>query len=319
MAPRSPGLPAPLQARRTADRAVRSVRRTKVKLSSLDASVGFPLPAADRPPRASSCPRRSRRSAPTTTPSGPARRPARVARVDHHQRPAAAGRAGAGRRRRSAGVDRLADLRALDTSTQGDSPPAVIFTPNHHSHLDTAARHHGHPRAVAAGTSSSAAAADYFFDNRAEGAPRRRSSLNAFPIERTQGEPAAVGRPGRRAASTTAGAWSSSPRAAARPDGWGQPFKGGAAYLSHPDRRARRARVHRGHRRASSRKGMKRPASPARPRSRSARRCGPADGREHPPLQRPHRGRPSPPSADEALHRLVVGPPAGRPPGQPAR
>ena len=62
------------------------------------------------------------------------------------------------------GVDRLADL-----SAKGDDAPALIFAPNHHSHVDT-------PLMVTAvpepwrSKLTIAAAADYFFDKRVKGA-----------------------------------------------------------------------------------------------------------------------------------------------------
>ncbi len=74
------------------------------------------------------------------------------------------------------GIDRLADLLDLDPV------PAVIFAPNHHSHVDT-------PLIITAVPSEFrrhlvvAAAADFFFDKRLKGT-MSALALNAFPIER---------------------------------------------------------------------------------------------------------------------------------------
>lgn len=121
------------------------------------------------------------------------------------------------------GVDRLADLIAL-----GDDAPAVIFAPNHHSHLDT-------PLMVTAvpepwrSKLTVAAAADYFFDKRFKGA-MSALALNALPIDREV--------TGRKSSDLIRGliddGWSLViyPEGGRSPDGWGQEFKGGAAYLS---------------------------------------------------------------------------------------
>jgi 1-acyl-sn-glycerol-3-phosphate acyltransferase len=115
------------------------------------------------------------------------------------------------------GLDRLADL---------DGP--VIFAANHHSHLDTPLtlsaipepwRHH----------MFIAAAADYFFGNRLT-APLSALVIGAIPIERTK-----VGRKSADdAAALLDAGWSMLifPEGGRSPDGWGQPFRGGAAYLA---------------------------------------------------------------------------------------
>jgi 1-acyl-sn-glycerol-3-phosphate acyltransferase len=120
------------------------------------------------------------------------------------------------------GVDRLDDLRRLD------EPPAVIFAPNHHSHLDTPVSITTIPRPwrhrLVVG-----AAADYFFGTRIT-AVASALVLGAFPIDR-QG-------PGRASAEQArdliCDGWSLLiyPEGGRSPDGWGQPFRGGAAYLS---------------------------------------------------------------------------------------
>lgn len=115
------------------------------------------------------------------------------------------------------GTDRLADVRG-----------PVIFAANHASHLDTPLlltslpskfRHH---TVVAAG-------ADYFFDKRWKAA-MWAFAIAAIPIERT--------RVNRRSAELATQllqrGWNLVifPEGGRSPDGWGQPFKGGAAYLS---------------------------------------------------------------------------------------
>jgi 1-acyl-sn-glycerol-3-phosphate acyltransferase len=120
------------------------------------------------------------------------------------------------------GRDRLADLARLE------SPPPLIFTPNHHSHLDTMLMVRSVPftwrRKLVV-----AAAADYFFDKRWKAA-LAALSLNAIPIERES--------TGRRSATMIRDliddGWSLViyPEGGRSPDGWGQEFKGGAAYLS---------------------------------------------------------------------------------------
>ena len=122
-----------------------------------------------------------------------------------------------------AGVDRLEDLRRL-----GDDAPPLIFVPNHHSHVDT-------PLMVSAVPKPwgdklfVAAAADYFFDKRWKGA-LAALSLNAIPIDRETTS--------RRSADQIRDliddGWSLViyGEGGRSPDGWGQRFKGGAAYLS---------------------------------------------------------------------------------------
>ncbi|HEX3394586.1 MAG TPA: lysophospholipid acyltransferase family protein [Acidimicrobiales bacterium] len=115
------------------------------------------------------------------------------------------------------GLDRLADLEA----------PA-IFAANHHSHLDTPLvltslparfRH----RAVVA------AAADYFFSSRVKSA-YSALTIGAIPIERTK----VNRRSSDLAASLIDGGWNLVvfPEGGRSPDGWGQDFRGGAAYLA---------------------------------------------------------------------------------------
>jgi len=120
------------------------------------------------------------------------------------------------------GADRLEDLR------NRDEPPPLIFTPNHHSHLDTPLSIYAIPepwrhKLVVA------AAADYFFTSRTRGGAAALA-LNALPIDRDS--------TGRKSADQIrdllAEGWSLLiyPEGGRSPDGWGQEFKGGAAYLS---------------------------------------------------------------------------------------
>jgi 1-acyl-sn-glycerol-3-phosphate acyltransferase len=120
------------------------------------------------------------------------------------------------------GVDRLSDLQRLD------EPPPLIFAPNHHSHLDTPLM----VTAVPEPWRSSlvvAAAADYFFDSRAKGTAAALA-LNALPIDRE-----VTGRKSSdliRRLIDDGNSLVIYPEGGRSPDGWGQEFKGGAAYLS---------------------------------------------------------------------------------------
>ncbi|MFV0309245.1 MAG: lysophospholipid acyltransferase family protein [Desertimonas sp.] len=128
------------------------------------------------------------------------------------------------------GTDRLSDLRtaAIDALGDGRDPTPIIFAPNHHSHLDTALMVRAIPtpwrhRLVMA------AAADYFFDKRWK-AVLSALALNAIPLDRES--------TGRKSADAIRNlldtGWSLViyPEGGRSPDGWGQEFKGGAAYLS---------------------------------------------------------------------------------------
>ena len=124
------------------------------------------------------------------------------------------------------GLDRLADLRA---SIDEDEPaPPVVFASNHASHVDaplllTSVPAPWRSRLVVG------AAADYFFATRVTGA-LSALALGAIPIDRT--------RVNRRSADLASSlideGWSLLifPEGGRSPDGWGQPFRGGAAFLS---------------------------------------------------------------------------------------
>ena len=194
------------------------------------------------------------------------------------------------------GRDRLADLAHLE------DPPPLIFTPNHHSHLDTMLMVRSVPlpwrRKLVV-----AAAADYFFDKRWK-ATLAALSLNAIPIDRES--------TGRRSASMIRelidDGWSLViyPEGGRSPDGWGQEFKGGAAYLSSRTG-APVVPVFIDGTGSIFGKGMKRP-KPGRTRVVFGSPAAPGGRREHAPPQRPHRSR-----GDRARrrvdHRLL-----GRPP-----
>lgn len=120
------------------------------------------------------------------------------------------------------GIDRLADLTRLD------DPPPVIFVPNHHSHIDTGLMIRSIPtcwrRELVV-----AAAADYFFDKRWK-ATLSALTLNAIPIDRE-----VTSRRSSDAFRDLVADGASLliyPEGGRSPDGWGQDFKGGAAYLS---------------------------------------------------------------------------------------
>ncbi|MEX0847513.1 MAG: lysophospholipid acyltransferase family protein, partial [Ilumatobacteraceae bacterium] len=121
------------------------------------------------------------------------------------------------------GTDRLSDLIAL-----GDDAPAVIFAPNHHSHVDTPIMVTSVPEPWRSKLVV-AAAADYFFDTRAKGT-MAALTLNALPIDRevTSRKSSDLIR------DLVDDGWSLViyPEGGRSPDGWGQEFKGGAAYLS---------------------------------------------------------------------------------------
>lgn len=118
------------------------------------------------------------------------------------------------------GLDRLTALADLEQP--------VIFAANHHSHLDAGLLLSSLPEPwrhkVFAG-----AAADYFFKTRATGAVSALA-LNAIPIERTK----VTRRSADQAAELIDGGWSMVifPEGGRSPDGWGQKFRGGAAYLA---------------------------------------------------------------------------------------
>ncbi len=120
------------------------------------------------------------------------------------------------------GLDRLESLTKLD------EPPPVIFAPNHHSHLDTGLMISSIPRCWRRELVA-AAAADYFFDSHWKAA-MAALTLNAVPIDREVTS--------RKSSDMFRDLIADGhslliyPEGGRSPDGWGQEFKGGAAYLS---------------------------------------------------------------------------------------
>ncbi len=115
------------------------------------------------------------------------------------------------------GLDRLA---ALD--------PPVVFAANHHSHVDAGLLLSSLPEPFRYKVFTGAAA-DYFFRTRLSGAVAALT-LNAIPIERSK----VTRRSADHAAKLIEDGWSMVifPEGGRSPDGWGQPFRGGAAYLA---------------------------------------------------------------------------------------
>ena len=139
----------------------------------------------------------------------------RAASVEYVWRPAVAAYAQPTRR----GAERLAGLEK----------EAVIFVANHRSHLDTpllmtSIPHPWRHKLMVA------AAADYFFDTRLKGSAYALF-MGAVPVEREKtGRDSAY-----ELANLVRSGWNLLvyPEGGRSPDGWGQPFRGGAAYLAH--------------------------------------------------------------------------------------
>jgi 1-acyl-sn-glycerol-3-phosphate acyltransferase len=117
-------------------------------------------------------------------------------------------------------------IQGLDRVQGIDGP--VVFVANHHSHADTPLLLTALPdrwrHKVVVG-----AAADYFFGSRVSSA-LSAFVIGAIPIERTK-----VGRKSADLArSLIDEGWSLLifPEGGRSPDGWGQPFRGGAAYIA---------------------------------------------------------------------------------------
>lgn len=121
------------------------------------------------------------------------------------------------------GLDRLADLRRL-----GDDAPPLIFVANHHSHLDAPLMLTSIPLPWRENVFV-VAAADYFFTTRTTSAASALA-LGAIPIDRST----VSRRTSDQAAELIADGMSMVifPEGGRSPDGWGQPFKGGAAFLA---------------------------------------------------------------------------------------
>ena len=177
---------------------------------------GFPYSAPTVPDTVDALPPKARLGADYET-EWARRFPARLARLvllEAVMRPAVAA-LGAPER---AGIDRLAAL--------SDGP--VIFAPNHHSHLDTPTMLTSIPEPWRYKVFV-AAAADYFFKTHLTSAASALA-LGAIPMDRSK----VSRRTADQAADLIEAGWSMLifPEGGRSPDGWGQPFRGGAAYLS---------------------------------------------------------------------------------------
>jgi 1-acyl-sn-glycerol-3-phosphate acyltransferase len=122
---------------------------------------------------------------------------------------------------------RVSGLDRLDTLADRDNA-RVIFAANHHSHVDTPVLLTAIPdtwrhKLFVGG------AADYFFRTRVTSA-LSALAIGAIPIERTK----VSRRSADRSAELIDAGWSMLifPEGGRSPDGWGQPFHGGAAYLA---------------------------------------------------------------------------------------
>ena len=123
------------------------------------------------------------------------------------------------------GLDRLTDLLRTE---KGAALAPVIFAPNHHSHIDTGVMIRSIPAAWRTELVV-AAAADYFFDAKWK-ASLSALALNAIPIDRDATSRATFDR--LRDVIADGNSLIIYPEGGRSPDGWGQGFKGGAAYLS---------------------------------------------------------------------------------------
>ncbi len=179
---------------------------------------GFPYAAPSTPAGVETLPV-PKRTGPDYETAWARRFPARFSRLvllESVMRPAMRALADPDRR----GLDRLSEL--------ADQGRPVIFAANHNSHVDTPLVLTSIPEPWRHRTFVGAAA-DYFFRTRLTSAAAALT-LNAVPIERTK----VSRRSARRAATLIDAGWSMLifPEGGRSPDGWGQPFRGGAAYLS---------------------------------------------------------------------------------------
>jgi 1-acyl-sn-glycerol-3-phosphate acyltransferase len=182
--------------------------------------VGLPFPFSAPPvPQGVDPPEGRQRSGADYDTAWARRYPARLARaalLEGVARPAVAALADPQRH----GLDRLDGLRR-------DGEP-VIFAANHHSHVDTPTMITSIPEPWRH-TLFVGAAADYFFRTAATSV-LSALVIGAIPIERTR----VSRRSADRAAELIDAGWSMLifPEGGRSPDGWGQPFRGGAAYLA---------------------------------------------------------------------------------------
>ena len=217
-----PSVPIPLAARRLTARAVRSTRRTTVSVRSTIAKTGFPYRKPSVPGGISVPKEPSKLGAnfDTEWARSPVANAVRAVVTEGPLRMLVRGVATPS----VYGADRLEDFKPRDDE---DARP-LIFTPNHHSHLDTPLSITSIPmpwrRKLVV-----AAAADYFFSSQLKGTAAALM-LNALPLDRE-----ATGRKSmEQITNLIADGWSLViyPEGGRSPDGWGQDFKGGPAYLS---------------------------------------------------------------------------------------
>jgi 1-acyl-sn-glycerol-3-phosphate acyltransferase len=212
---------------RTALRASAAVEQLGGRVRRTRSKVGFPLfpPTVPRGVEVPAKPKRTGADFDTAWARTPPARYARTAIVEGPLK--AAVRLAAAPT--IEGLDRLSDLqRRAERAVDDDGDLPVVFAANHSSHLDAPLMLTSIPlpwrRKVVVG-----AAADYFFGNRVTGTASALA-LSAFPIERSKVN--------RRSADLGVellrDGWSLIifPEGGRSPDGWGQPFKGGAAFLA---------------------------------------------------------------------------------------
>jgi 1-acyl-sn-glycerol-3-phosphate acyltransferase len=216
--------PAPLKAMRVAARAVDTSQRASRRVATVTGRLTFPYRKPTVPLGVALPARKPRYGADfdTAWARRPVARTTRIGIVEGPLRLALKAVADP----EVTGTDRLTDLLALVPDDEVAAP--VIFAANHQSHLDAPLMITSIPRPwrhrLVVG-----AAADYFFGT-AVTATASALALGAIPIDRSK-----VNR--RSADLATAlldDRWSLLifPEGGRSPDGWGQPFRGGAAFLS---------------------------------------------------------------------------------------
>jgi 1-acyl-sn-glycerol-3-phosphate acyltransferase len=215
-----PGIPTPLLTRRLAGRAVKTARRKTSAVKVAFGRTGFPY-RAPKVPNGVEVPEEPSKLGADFETDWARKAPTKLVRrmiTDGPLRAAVKYLANP----KVEGTDRLADL------ADHDDPPAIIFAPNHHSHIDTPISITSIPepwrhKLVVA------AAADYFFTSRVKGTAAA-VALNALPIDRET----VSRKSSNEIKGLIAQGWSLIiyPEGGRSPDGWGQEFKGGAAYLS---------------------------------------------------------------------------------------
>ena len=128
--------PTPLAPCARAARAAGRVERAVGRVDRARSQRRLPVPRPDRAARRRGAGGAAVRSAPTTTPSGPARPPPASPRGVIAEGPMRARRPRPRRARRSSAS--TASPTCAARRDDDGPPPPLIFAPNHHSHLDTA-------------------------------------------------------------------------------------------------------------------------------------------------------------------------------------